>query len=103
MFNINLTLVDFENGSENQLEAKPPFLQTKFWANFKSLHGWKNLYFKGTSYLGDFYVSVLLRNFAKKFTLAYIPLGVTFSTFTQEGFHYDSVEYVNFLNEFKEE
>lgn len=103
MFNINLTPVDFQVDSKNQLEAKPHFLQTKFWANFKSLHGWKNLYFKGTSYLGDFYVSVLLRNFVKKFTLAYIPLGVTFSTFTQEGFHYDSVEYVNFLVEFKEE
>ena len=67
MFNINLTPVDFQDDSKNQLEAKPHFLQTKFWANFKSLHGWKNLYFKGTSYLGDFYVSVLLRNFAKKY------------------------------------
>ena len=103
MFNINLTLVDFENDSGNQLEAKPHFLQTKFWANFKCLHGWKSLYFKGTSYLGDFYVSVLIRSFAKKFTIAYIPLGVTFSSLVEEGFHYNSIEYVNFLNEFAEE
>ena len=103
MFNINLTLVDFENGSENQLEAKPHFLQTKFWSNFKCLHGWKSLYFKGTSYLGDFYVSILLRRFAKKFTIAYIPLGVAFSSLILDGFYYNSVEYLNFLNEFAEE
>ena len=103
MFNINLTLVDFENDSGNQLESKPHFLQTKFWANFKCLHGWKSLYFKGTSYLGDFYVSVLIRSFAKKFSIAYIPLGVTFSSLVDEGFHYNSIEYVNFLNEFAEE
>ena len=45
------------------------FQQTKFWADFKSNHGWKSIFFEG--------VSVLVRTFRLgplKASIAYIPL-----------------------------
>ncbi len=60
------------------------FLQSSFWAEFKSHHGWKNYrfyielddsaYFKS----GVYPVSLLVRTFKKLFSLAYVPLAPEF-------------------------
>ena len=55
------------------------FLQSPFWAAFKSLHGWKPLFFDVRSEVGGaFSVSVLVRRFAKYFSIAYIPMMPSF-------------------------
>ena len=56
------------------------FLQSPFWAAFKSQHGWKSLFFDVRSEAGGaFTVSVLVRRFAKYFSIAYIPMMAFFS------------------------
>ena len=56
------------------------FLQSPFWAAFKSGHGWKSLFFDVRSEGGGaFTVSVLVRRFAKYFSIAYIPMMPFFS------------------------
>ena len=55
------------------------FLQSPFWAAFKSGHGWKSLFFDVRSEGGGvFTVSVLVRRFAKYFSIAYIPMMPSF-------------------------
>jgi len=55
------------------------FLQSPFWAAFKSRHGWKSLFFDVRSEEGGaFTVSVLVRRFAKYFSIAYIPMMPSF-------------------------
>ncbi|EPF27337.1 hypothetical protein HMPREF1221_00142 [Treponema socranskii subsp. paredis ATCC 35535] len=55
------------------------FLQSPFWAAFKSRHGWKSLFFDVRSEEGGaFSVSVLVRRFAKYFSIAYIPMMPSF-------------------------
>ena len=54
------------------------FLQSPFWAAFKSRHGWKSLFFDVRSEGGAFSVSVLVRRFAKYFSIAYIPMMPSF-------------------------
>ncbi|MGI5096356.1 peptidoglycan bridge formation glycyltransferase FemA/FemB family protein [Treponema socranskii] len=54
------------------------FLQSPFWAAFKSRHGWKSLFFDVRSEGGAFTVSVLVRRFAKYFSIAYIPMMPSF-------------------------
>ena len=66
------------------LLENPHFLQSSFWAEFKSHHGWKNYrfyielddsaFFKS----GVYPVSVLVRTFKKLFSLAYMPLAPEF-------------------------
>ena len=59
------------------------FLQTPFWAEFKSRHGWKSLRFNVTASDGTTTeqtdISVLVRTFARFFSLAYIPLAPVFN------------------------
>ena len=55
------------------------FLQSPFWAAFKSRHGWKSLFFDVRSEEGGaFTVSVLVRCFAKYFSISYIPMMPSF-------------------------
>ena len=55
------------------------FLQSPFWAAFKSRHGWKSFFFDVRSEEGGaFTVSVLVRRFAKYFSIAYIPMMPSF-------------------------
>lgn len=66
---------------DNTSNAFNSFLQTNFWGDFKSLHGWNVHYFSFTAlhneskkeYEGN--CTVLTRNFLKVFTISYIPLG----------------------------
>ena len=84
------------------------FLQSPFWAAFKSLHGWKSLFFDVRSEGGDaFTVSVLVRRFAKYFSIAYIPMMPSFlHGETQNGVagdcRADAASYAQFLAEFSE-
>ena len=56
------------------------FLQSPFWAAFKSRHGWKSLFFDvRTEGCETFTVSVLVRRFGKFFSIAYIPMMPFFS------------------------
>ena len=84
------------------------FLQSPFWAAFKSLHGWKSLFFDVRSEGGGaFTVSVLVRRFAKYFSIAYIPMMPSFlHDETQNGVagdcRADAASYAQFLAEFSE-
>lgn len=58
------------------------FLQSPFWASFKSLHGWNSRVFVLSDYAayaacddGSVYLSVLFRSFSGLFTIAYVPMG----------------------------
>ena len=55
--------------------CKEHYLQTDFWADFKSMHGWKKMLFRVTYGSECFYLSILVRRFAKIFHLAYVPMG----------------------------
>lgn len=105
MFNIELSLVEDKSF---QPKPKEHFLQTRFWANFKSLHGWKAFEVVGnysnSQQKKDFTASVLVRNFAKKFSIAYIPLGIILpqTDFADSIINYNSFEYLEFLKEFSE-
>lgn len=74
---VTLTLSD----NKNTVFADS-FLQTPFWAGFKSRHGWKALRLKvSTVYKNkteETELSVLIRTFARFFSLAYIPLAPVF-------------------------
>ena len=76
MLSVNVT-AELQNGV---LLDNPHFLQSPFWAEFKSHHGWKNYRFyielKGSVFFQDgvYPVSVLVRSFKKLFSLAYVPL-----------------------------
>jgi len=55
------------------------FLQTPFWAKFKAAHGWKAYRFNWQAECDATFggtVSVLVRQFARLFSIAYIPLGL---------------------------
>ena len=76
MLSVNVT-AELQNGV---LLDNPHFLQSPFWAEFKSHHGWKNYRFyielKDSDCFQDgvYPVSVLVRSFKKHFSLAYVPL-----------------------------
>ncbi|MBE6349955.1 MAG: peptidoglycan bridge formation glycyltransferase FemA/FemB family protein [Spirochaetaceae bacterium] len=78
MFSISVKQTEAEDKANCVANS---FLQTNFWGDFKSLHGWTALYFSFTAlqtetqkkYTGT--CTVLLRSFLKVFTLSYIPLG----------------------------
>ena len=91
MFKFNIEQIE-----KKSISNQGSFLQTPFWCDFKSRHGWKTFYFSvKTEYpveeekndcsnpnkilckknLESFEVSVLVRSFCKnKFSLCYIPL-----------------------------
>lgn len=98
MFNINIKEI-----AETELTNTGSFLQTPFWANFKSFHGWSNKRFlvavditqaykdiygnsekvcddknyltKDDKIIKTFEISVLIRKFFKqKLSIAYVPL-----------------------------
>ena len=66
------------------LLENPHFLQSSFWAEFKSHHGWKSYRFyieledSANFKSGVYPVSVLVRTFKKLFSLAYVPLAPEF-------------------------
>lgn len=81
------------------------FLQTPFWAEFKSMHGWSHSFYTITAYIDDILYemkcSVLIRTFSRFFSLCYIPLGLELP----EGCHftYNSDQYLSLLRSFCKE
>lgn len=76
MLSINVT-TELHSGV---LFENPHFLQSPFWSEFKSHHGWKNYRFyielKDSAFFEDgvYPIAVLVRSFKKLFSLAYVPL-----------------------------
>ncbi len=70
------------------------FLQTRFWTDFKAAHGWKAYYFKINNDTAEVLspddydknkadentLAVLVRQFLKKFSIAYIPMALEKNT-----------------------
>ena len=100
------------------------FLQTRFWASFKAMHGWTPYFFEGTATKADnqnirFNITVLVRKLKSFISIAYIPLGVELpktadttaessdstSSFENAGsqFQYDSHEYLLLLQDIARE
>lgn len=81
------------------------FLQTPFWAEFKSMHGWTHSYFTITAQIDSFSYemscSVLTRTFARFFSLCYIPLGLELPECCH--FSYNSDHYLALLRSFCKE
>lgn len=73
---MNLELIDKES---EELLKNQRFLQSSFWAEFKSVHGWKPLRFKCKDTV-SFECSVLVRDFklpvVGKCSIAYVPMGI---------------------------
>ncbi|MFI3258037.1 MAG: peptidoglycan bridge formation glycyltransferase FemA/FemB family protein, partial [Spirochaetales bacterium] len=85
---INLTVEKIAITDEYNTQKRESFLQSQFWADFKSKQGWQNTFFCGTfqtvnqdndSDFNDFSfsASVLIRPLLKFFSVAYIPMGPT--------------------------
>ncbi len=80
MLSVNVT-AEPQNGA---LLENTHFLQSSFWAEFKSHHGWKSYRFyieleESANFKSGVYpVSVLVRTFKKLFSLAYMPLAPEF-------------------------
>ena len=100
------------------------FLQTRFWASFKAMHGWTPYFYEGTATKADnqnirFNITVLVRKLKSFISIAYIPLGVELpktadtaaessdstSSFENAGsqFQYDSHEYLLLLQDIARE
>ena len=100
------------------------FLQTRFWASFKAMHGWTPYFFEGTATKAvnqniRFNITVLVRKLKSFISIAYIPLGVELpktadtaaessdstSSFENAGsqFQYDSHEYLLLLQDIARE
>ncbi len=100
------------------------FLQTRFWASFKAMHGWTPYFFEGTATKADnqnirFNITVLVRKLKSFISIAYIPLGVEIpktadtaaessdstSSFENAGsqIQYDSSEYLLLLQDIARE
>lgn len=76
------------------------FLQSPFWASFKSQHGWSSKRYTIKALQNDtsfsFQVSILIRSFKKIFSLSYIPMGVDLE---QSGVVLEVHQYMDFLAE----
>lgn len=64
----------------SQCEGQSNFLQSQFWTDFKTRHGWECISFSCVAQdvfckKISFFVRVLTRHIAKIFTLAYVPMG----------------------------
>lgn len=83
-------------------EYEPRFLQSSFWAQFKSAQGWVPLRLWGEEPV-SFIVSVLLRKISipllGTYTLAYVPMGVDFNDKESELLK-DPKKYGDFLSTF---
>ena len=82
------------------LFKNPHFLQSSFWAEFKSHHGWKPfqfyVYLKGSDFFEDgvYPLSVLVRSFKGIFSLSYVPLSLVLmqkSNSSEEASSFDSL------------
>lgn len=71
------------------------FLQSSFWAEFKSEHGWQSYSFCIEFQEKRYACSVLVRTLKKLFSIAYIPLGIDFFDLKL-----DSDEYFSLLCDF---
>ncbi len=108
----------------NDVPESYHFLQTRFWASFKAMHGWTPYFFEGTATKADnqnirFNITVLVRKLKSFISIAYIPLGVKLpktadtaaessdstSSFENEGsqIQYDSSEYLLLLQDIARE
>ena len=80
------------------------FLQTRFWASFKAMHGWTPYFFEGTAVTQDdnktkFNITVLVRKLKSFVSIAYIPLGIELSEENQKIIQYNSAEYLLLLQD----
>ncbi len=85
-----------------ELSSSESFLQTSFWAEFKSLHGWNHSQYSITALINGVELSlscsVLFRTFSSIFTICYIPLGIELGQ--KCPFSYSSGDYQLLLKEF---
>jgi lipid II:glycine glycyltransferase (peptidoglycan interpeptide bridge formation enzyme) len=75
---MRISPVDLEaTRGEGSVEPPSSFLQTPFWASFKSHHGWKSLYFEvaGLPERPLFFLTVLVRPLTRFASVVYVPLG----------------------------
>lgn len=77
------------------------FLQTDFWAAFKGMHGWKTSHFlldavntSETTQSFRLNISLIVRRFARFFSIAYIPLGPELPDSIKSSISYDSEAYL---------
>lgn len=105
---MNVTQIHLEENEQKgfvcSLDVQPPFLQSAFWANFKSCHGWKPYRFVVSQEV-SFECSVLVREFKLPFfgkvALAYVPMGIFFDSKTEV--QKNSQEYASILLDFSKE
>lgn len=81
------------------------YLQTLFWANFKSKHGWSFKRFKVNVTTIDsnlssfsFYITILSRKILKMFSIAYVPMGISL-----QNVNINNDDYLTLLAEFSKE
>jgi len=93
-----------QKGFLSPLRNQPPFLQSFFWAKFKSRHGWKPYRFVVSDSV-DFECSVLVREFKLPFfgkvALAYVPMGIYLDSKTE--LKNNSKDYASILLDFSKE
>ncbi len=81
----------------NDIPEPYHFLQTRFWASFKAMHGWTPYFFEGTATKADnssinFNITVLVRKLKSFISIAYIPLGIGFPKASQNADYSRSAE-----------
>lgn len=98
-------LVQLHKEDVLQNSCAQSFLQTPFWAEFKSRHGWSYSYFSVRVEAGETVFtqqcSVLCRKFSRFFSLCYIPLGLELPL--NCSISYNSDLYLSILREFCKE
>ena len=81
------------------------FLQTRFWASFKAMHGWTPYFFEGTATKADnssikFNITVLVRKLKSFISIAYIPLGIELPKAARETLASDSEQKALYTDEY---
>lgn len=102
MFDIKVT--KFEGAERGDVPFH--FLQTDFWATFKGMHGWKPFRYSlevtdSTNKTQSFRLtlSLMVRRFARIFSIAYVPLGVELPESVKENIPYNSETYLTLLED----
>ena len=83
----------------NDVPESYHFLQTRYWASFKAMHGWTPYFLEATAVTKDdiktqFNITVLVRKLKSFVSIAYVPLGIELSEESQKIITYNTDKYL---------
>ena len=88
----------------DQIPEPYHFLQTRFWASFKAMHGWTPFFFSAAATKDNniiqFNITVLVRKLKSFVSIAYVPLGIELPKAARETIASDSEQKALYTDEY---